>query len=93
MKTAAHINSRGVYGQNDGSLVRGGKDSATLSFGDRLSDNRICEGREEDTLRAMFNDRSRWGDLEAYCRELRGKGWSQSRIDSVLSRATCGRLN
>jgi hypothetical protein len=87
LQTAAHIAKRGVYGQNDGSLSRGGKDSATVGMGEYMADSEIAEGKELAVLTRMYREQD-WKGFASYTEGLRKGGWAKGRIDSLVTRAT-----
>ena len=83
------MKNRGLYGGNDGSYNRGGKDGGNALFGDRLAENQIAEGEHVAVLARMAGERN-WNQITTYCAELKLKGFAQFRIDSMISRATAG---
>jgi hypothetical protein len=87
LPTASHINRRGVYGQNDGSLTRGGKDSSTAFMGEYMADSEIAEGKELAVLTRMYREQD-WTGFQSYTDGLRKAGWAKGRIDSLVTRAT-----
>ena len=91
VQTASHINRRGVYGQNDGSLQRGGKDSAAANFGEWQADAATSEGRETATLARMFKEQD-WTGFQNYANELRRKGFAGNVVDRMVASATRGRI-
>jgi hypothetical protein len=78
---------KGLYGQLQGNEKR--TDAARMT--DQLADNELVEGHETATLQRMFREQ----DFKAFgtlYEELRRKGWSKTRLDSIVSRATTGRI-
>lgn len=76
---------RGLYGQAEGNERRSNYDT----FGDRLIENDLVEGREVATLRRMVTER-KWPQVTAYTVTLKGNGHSPARVESMLSRAMAG---
>lgn len=87
LQTASHINRRGVYNQNDGSLTRGGKDSGTAFMSEYMADSQIAEGKELAVLTRMYREQD-WKGFQAYTDSLIAGGWSKTRVDSLVTRAT-----
>jgi len=79
---------RGLYGQNEGNENR----SAADSMSERIADNEVVEGPHVAVLRRIIKDRQPdWRKrFDAKVAELRREGFSQSRIDSMVTRSYAG---
>jgi hypothetical protein len=76
---------KGLYGQAQGNERR----QDLSAFNERLEDNEIVEGQHVAVLRSRFEERN-WTAFTAYANELKIKGFSQPRIDSIVARASSG---
>tara|TARA_Y100000310_G_scaffold91334_1_gene88677 strand:+ start:3057 stop:3299 length:243 start_codon:yes stop_codon:yes gene_type:complete len=74
------MKNRGLYNQAEGN------ETNPNAFAERLVDNEAVEGPEVKRLNAAAK-RQDWAAIERITTELKVKGWSQSRIDSVLRQA------
>jgi hypothetical protein len=77
--------AKGLYGQLQGNENR----TESVRFADRLQDNQIAEGQEVAHLRALVSQR-RWDHVEEFTVSLKQAGHSQTRVESMLSRAMAG---
>lgn len=89
IQTAQHIARRGTYGQNDGSLTRGGKDSAAASLSEYSADSAIAEGREIATFKRMLGEHD-WNGITSYVESLVKAGWARLNVERMLRQATVG---
>lgn len=75
---------RGLYGQAEGNERR----TDAASFAEHIEDNRVIEGEHVAALRRMAKEKN-WKQFDAYVAE-KLKGFSHSRIDSIISSAMTG---
>lgn len=75
----------GLYGGVDSDVQSGRTLAAIIDENDRY------EREEFVALRRAVCARD-WAAVTIFCDDLKRKGWSQSRIDSLISRATCGAI-
>ena len=76
---------RGLYGAAEGNETRRSADS----FADHLADNDIVEGHDVAVLRARFEEKD-WKRFSAFVEDMRQRKYNQTRIDSVVARASSG---
>jgi hypothetical protein len=76
----------GRYGQSEHEIRR-----SSDVFDDRLAENELVEGYALKRLKALFKSQ-RFDQFQAFCEQLRGKGWAGSRIDAVVRQATVGKV-
>ena len=74
---------RGLYNQSEGN------EKNPQSFAIHCSENQLVEGAEVATLRRMFTER-KFDAFNAKIETMRKAGWSHSRINVVVTGATCG---
>lgn len=73
---------RGLYHQFEGWENR----SSQACFEERLADNEVCEGKEVQRLHELISDQD-WISFNVYVADLLDSGWSQARVDSMITRA------
>tara|TARA_Y100000310_G_scaffold243112_3_gene247530 strand:+ start:2026 stop:2274 length:249 start_codon:yes stop_codon:yes gene_type:complete len=76
---------RGLYNQAEGNEFRRASEAAAEHY----ADNEVVERGEANTLKAMLKQRQ-WDAMTNHVDALRKQGWSQTRIDAVVSRASFG---
>ncbi len=74
---------RGLYGQSEGNESR----SQAAVMQDIIDDNEVIEGPMVRALRDMIKSH-RWEQVKLYCARLLSEGVKQSRIDSMVVRAS-----
>jgi hypothetical protein len=86
------MKNRGLYGQLEGNESR----SSQAVMSERFEENERVEGEIVATVRRLLKNILRFRDdrakiaFEAYIEKLREDGFSEKRIDSILSRAEFG---
>lgn len=78
---------KGLYGQNQGNENR----NQTAVLEERYLDNGVIEGDIVKVLVRMFQEKD-WKAFNGYIADLGKEGFSRSRIDSMVARATMGRF-
>lgn len=81
------MKNKGLYGQAQGNEQR----QAGACFAERLADNETVEGQHVAVLQARFSEQD-WTGFTQYIEDLKKGGFSQPRIQSIMARATCGRI-
>lgn len=86
IQTARGISSRGVYNQNAGELVRGGKDSGAAFLSEYCADSAIAEGDVFATFQRMLRGRD-WQGVTSYLETLVKRGWARHLAERILQNA------
>ena len=76
---------RGIYGQAEGNETRTDREQLV----ERIADNQIVEGDIVASLRRLVADHN-WKGVEVKMAKLAEAGHSQSRRESMLTRAMAG---
>jgi len=76
---------RGLYNQTQGDERRFSQQAVQEHY----DDNESIEGPAAAVVRRMMQEHKH-ADVDAYVDKLRSEGWSQTRIEAVLSKAMLG---
>jgi len=83
------MKNRGIYGTNDGSYNRGGKDGGAAIATERFADAAVDDGENIKTFQRMLKEKD-WANLEKFSQKLRQQGYAQFRVESMMRSATVG---
>tara|TARA_Y100000034_G_scaffold44047_2_gene53988 strand:- start:918 stop:1166 length:249 start_codon:yes stop_codon:yes gene_type:complete len=79
------MKNRGLYNQSEGSERR----SSAAATAEHFADNDVAEGAETKKMSRMVKGHD-WTGVEQFSQQLRADGWSVSRVNALVGKATFG---